>query len=388
MVYKCCRPTPAAHVKTSLPKPGCKTTKTTSRTHHSSSCNTKVISAGLLISDMKPNIFTMIQFLRYLIKTKPNLDSMFNDMWQDHVKSINAKDVKVSDSPRCVTFIHPGLPFWSFELDPRVPGLISMLRVCEDSLFFGVSQPISDKKDETFLLILKLMEEDYIPFHNAHEYTMTREMYDPDIPKWPLKVKLGYTGRHGPLVNLQLHFYSAENDTLLMTRTQNITFVNIKTRRLDDLPQWFAKALDGKETAQKNVQIERMIKPDRTFTHKATILFTDTDTFQHANYLTYVRFCQRAIRQAVTENMRAKQQSGGASLRKSGCPVKITADVLKKGVKSAKIRYFKECTIGDEVVVHVWEEDDKPFWVFFSVESETSNANILRCQMSLEYFSK
>ena len=44
---------------------------------------------------------------------------MFNALWQGHLQATDAKDVKVNDSPRHVTFTYPGLPFWSFELDPR-----------------------------------------------------------------------------------------------------------------------------------------------------------------------------------------------------------------------------------------------------------------------------
>ena len=121
------------------------------------------------------------------------------------------------------------------------------------------------------------------------------------------------------------------------------------------------------------------------------VLFSDTDTFQHANYLTYIRFCQKALRQAVTECMRGATTSGqkqttGKLDQSSAWPRKVTADVMRKGVKSAKCRYFNECVGGDEVTVHLWEENDKPLWVFFSVETNTPASNILRFQMSIEYF--
>ncbi|GFN94049.1 hypothetical protein PoB_002055500 [Plakobranchus ocellatus] len=123
---------------------------------------------------------------------------------------------------------------------------------------------------------------------------------------------------------------------------------------------------------------------------KPKVLFTDTDTFQHANYLTYVRFCQRAIRQAVTESLRAdgstEPTTGTSEDQRHAWPRQITADVMRKGVKTARLRYFKECVAGDDVTVHVWEEEEKPYWAFFSVETETPTTNILRFQMSLEYF--
>ena len=118
------------------------------------------------------------------------------------------------------------------------------------------------------------------------------------------------------------------------------------------------------------------------------ILFTDTDTFQHASSLTYVRFCQRTLRQAVTECARAGKsprphQAGDQS---NFWPRKITPDVMKRGVKTARCRYFRECMMGDQVRVHLWEDQDKPFWVFFSVEMDGCGGNSLRFQMSMEYF--
>ncbi|KAK3797374.1 hypothetical protein RRG08_045732 [Elysia crispata] len=323
--------------------------------------------------------------------SKPGLNSMYNDLWANHLKATDAKDLKISDSPRYATFTYPGMPFWSFELDPRVPGFINILRVCEDCLYFGSQQQMPGKKNQTLMQIRELVAENYIPFHGAHEYKINPEIYDEDVPKWPLKVKFSYVGRYGPLVHVQIQVFTAETNKLLVTRTQTFSFVNTRTRKIDDLPEWYTRELDGKEVTNHTLQVDRMVKPEKTYKYNTTVLFSDTDTFQHANYLTYIRFCQKALRQAVTECMRGATTSGqkqttGKLDQSSAWPRKVTADVMRKGVKSAKCRYFNECVGGDEVTVHLWEESDKPLWVFFSVETNTPASNILRFQMSIEYF--
>ena len=155
--------------------------------------------------------------------------------------------------------------------DLGVPGFINLLRVCEDCLYFGAQQPIPGKENKSLLQIGELVAANYIPFHGMHEYKFSKEVYDPDVPKWPLKAKVSFVGRYGPLIHAQIQLFTGWTNVPLMTRTQTFSFVNAVTRKLDDLPEWYTKELDGKEVTKHTLHVERMIRPDKTYRHKATV---------------------------------------------------------------------------------------------------------------------
>ena len=152
-----------------------------------------------------------------------------------------------------------------------VPGFINILRVCEDCLYFGSQQQMPGKKNQTLMQIRELVAENYIPFHGAHEYKINPEIYDEDVPKWPLKVKFSYVGRYGPLVHVQIQVFTAETNKLLVTRTQTFSFVNTRTRKIDDLPEWYTRELDGKEVTNHTLQVDRMVKPEKTYKYNTTV---------------------------------------------------------------------------------------------------------------------
>ena len=127
------------------------------------------------------------------------------------------------------------------------------------------------KKNQTLMQIRELVAENYIPFHGAHEYKINPEIYDEDVPKWPLKVKFSYVGRYGPLVHVQIQVFTAETNKLLVTRTQTFSFVNTRTRKIDDLPEWYTRELDGKEVTNHTLQVDRMVKPEKTYKYNTTV---------------------------------------------------------------------------------------------------------------------
>ena len=146
-----------------------------------------------------------------------------------------------------------------------------MLRVCEDAFYFAVCRRVPEENNKTLLYVLEMFQANHIPFHGMSEYSISREMYDPHLPKWPLKVKFSYTGQHGPFTQYQIQMFTADTNKLLMTRTLNVSFVNLRTRKLDDLPQWYTKGLAGKECFKTNVHVERLIKPENTYQQAMTV---------------------------------------------------------------------------------------------------------------------
>ena len=152
-----------------------------------------------------------------------------------------------------------------------VPGFVNMLRVCEDALCFAACRRVPEQNNKTFMFSQEMLQANYTPFQSMSEHFISREMYDLEFPKWLLKFKVSYTGQHGPFSDLQIQMFTADTNKLLMTRTQNFSFVNLRTRKLDDLPQWYTKGLAGKECFKTNVHVERLIKPEKAYQQAMTV---------------------------------------------------------------------------------------------------------------------
>ena len=67
-------------------------------------------------------------------------------------------------------------------------------------------------------------------------------------------------------------------------------------------------------------------------------------------------------------------------------PKWLTSDMFKEGIATLRYKFVKETILGDEISIYLWQEEDKPFWVFFSLEKEQPLKNTIHFEMSMEFF--
>ncbi|RUS86507.1 hypothetical protein EGW08_005757 [Elysia chlorotica] len=323
-----------------------------------------------------------------------------------------ARDVKTNDNPRYVTFTRPGIPDWCFDLHTNAPSLMSLVGVIEDCWVFSLAQRISEPFEHTLIFNRELRKDGYMNFQTDYEMNMAQAFYTDSLSKWPLRAKYAYGMHTSCFVTNFLELRGAASEDPMVRVTMCSAFVNSKTRKLvRSLPEWFKRTLDGKENLQKGLNIERLApRPNETYRKKMMVLLSDIDGNKHTNYKVYIRGCYDALQHAITTKemlrpIKIESATDGPSGEMTGTnpnvgnpsasandshkevlPKWLTADIMKKGIKTLRAKFIKESLCGEEVTTHVWQERDKPLWVFFSMERETTNGNQVLFEMSLEYF--
>ncbi|RUS75987.1 hypothetical protein EGW08_016232 [Elysia chlorotica] len=221
---------------------------------------------------------------------------------------------------------------------------------------------------------------------------------------------------------MQLYFHRTEKrfrgrptTTLPVTINKDLSQIqdNLSLKSTDDLEYLRTLAQDRnqrKSLTKQIVEIAEASRSDESEISQSQVLLSDIDGNKHTNYKVYIRGCYDALQHAITTKemlrpIKIESATDGPSGEMTGTnpnvgnpsasandshkevlPKWLTADIMKKGIKTLRAKFIKESLCGEEVTTHVWQERDKPLWVFFSMERETTNGNQVLFEMSLEYF--
>ncbi|XP_076455804.1 uncharacterized protein LOC143290337 [Babylonia areolata] len=124
-----------------------------------------------------------------------------------------------------------------------------------------------------------------------------------------------------------------------------VVLIHPDTRRPTPLPGWWRDHYGPLGVRQQGVVVAPRCPPDTVDTdlqqhaHRLRVVWTDTDTNDHTNNISYVRFAVDALVPAVREGTLAS------------C---LTLEDLRSGVSEVKAVYQRESSEGDELHVHLW----------------------------------
>ncbi|GFS01731.1 hypothetical protein ElyMa_001105300 [Elysia marginata] len=317
------------------------------------------------------------------------------------------RGIEIHDNPRYVTFTYYGIPLWCFDYQSGSPGLMSIIGALEDCWSYGSSRKMPEPLNHTVSLEREMRRSGLLGFYTDFEINIARSLYSHSVPLWPLRAKYSHGCYSGAFITncTELRALSIQEPLVKMTICAGC--VSAKTRkRVDALPKWFMEAVDGKQTLQKGLKLERLkSRPEDAYRQSTMILMADIDHNKHTNYKTYIRKCYEALQTALTikeaaqlnteqnaqkidsDRYSEKAKASEASGHKQVLPRWLTSDIMRQGVKTLRVKFIKESQAGEEVSVHVWQEDGKPFWVFFTLERQTPpGSNQILFEMSLEFF--
>uniref|UniRef100_A0A0B6ZLL4 Uncharacterized protein n=1 Tax=Arion vulgaris TaxID=1028688 RepID=A0A0B6ZLL4_9EUPU len=348
----------------------------------------------------------------------------------------NVTNYRVTDSPHCMaSFTIPGLSHESFDIDANAK-ITSVMITSVLSRAYALHKP-DTVTENTFLDWPVVMNGKYT-FVSSTEFRISQELYNPDIPKWPLDAKfsLGNVG-NSSVANVIEFFAHEDGKSPLWTNVTQLVAIDTSTRKPTALPEWFKDKYKGKGCLEKGFIIKAFNRPPVTYVHPVKVNWSDTDNYKHTNFASYVRFALDCLHAAVRAEMESdskkrladtskdqqssdksrlssekvashdtkmnveqlssdkkvsnikndssdynKEQANGNDLTSNKPLQGICKEKIANGLKNVQICYLSESLEGQTLNVHVWQQVGLEYVVWCAVERDSKDI----CQIKLEYF--
>jgi len=163
------------------------------------------------------------------------------------------------------------------------------MKSLESVRYYVHHQPLDDT-GRTFRDFAQLTD-DCLMFLVTAEIEMAKEMFDFNIPKFPLHIAVhgGYVGNTS--LNTITRIYN-EEDTQLCSNTTHIVMIDKTSRRPKPLPVWWREKYSKLGNSQMHgpLVMKKFQKPDKTGSYQTNVAWSDTDTNLHTNWTSYARF--------------------------------------------------------------------------------------------------
>ncbi|KAK6181632.1 hypothetical protein SNE40_009453 [Patella caerulea] len=236
---------------------------------------------------------------------------------------------------------HPGLSFESYDRDGN-PSITSIMKVLMSARAYAYHNPI-DSTGATFLDYAK-MTDDCFTFMASSEIEVEKMMYDIQVVKTPLdvKVNLGNIGKSSlnSVAEVTLPF----NGMTLLRNVNQVVVIDKLTRKPKPVPDWWKEKYSGCTIRNQPLIIPKLVRPNKYYTYKFYVAWSDTDNYNHTNSASYSRFAINAIQNASSNKYFNS----------------LTQDKLNSGIKKIQMSYIGESAEGDLIEASVWEASDKP----------------------------
>ena len=203
---------------------------------------------------------------------------------------------------------------------------------------------------------------DVIGVMRTMSYDVTKEFHE----------KVGFTFPHrmtGSLVNTSTtsrNFVQGliNNDQELVTCFKKLTFMNIKTKKVAPVPNYFLESFKVRSaTSSKQVPMVPVEDaPAFAFVTKRRVQHSDHDYFQHANSCVYIEWCMDAASEAVARGKLANFEQ----------------DLAEYRIHEMHLLFLSECFALDEVEIRVWEKPDCKHTLLFDVTKIDENNKRVR----------
>ncbi|XP_041371430.1 uncharacterized protein LOC121384985 isoform X2 [Gigantopelta aegis] len=248
------------------------------------------------------------------------------------------------------TVTMPGLSVEDFDRDGN-PRITSLMHVVVCMRFFANHKPL-DKSGRTFCDYAKLTNDSY-SFMASVAIETDQGMYDRTVSKWPLsfQFQIGYVGKSS-LSSIGTLTAPSTGQKLMHIITQ-VVYINKATRRPMPLPDWWRGKYANVAISNEPLIVQRTARPADTHVFKVTVMWTDTDNYNHTTWTSYVQFCINAMHDGI----------------KKGFYKNVSKEVVQMGLRKIRMGFTGENLEGDELIVHSWESAEDNTAVCFEIEN-------------------
>ncbi|XP_005094022.2 uncharacterized protein LOC101858767 [Aplysia californica] len=313
---------------------------------------------------------------RFSVRTRNMSTRAKKDLsfWQDNFKQWTVKDISVIQEPYSATLRVPGLTPESFNRYAN-PQAQSLLFVALSARVFMFHEPYNDAGD--IFMDWARTTSDRLIFISSTEVSFSRALYDPEVKKTELdvKIKLGYVGNAS--VAMVTELYSPDNkDEPICSQVAQTVSIDKSTRKPTPFQDWFRDKFVGRGIRDRGLVIRPFERPENAFPYELKVRWSDTDGYNHVNALKYITFAEDAVHAALVHS-ESGEKTHNTALRG------LTEDFLINGFKSMQISFQNESLEGENLVAYVWQpEEEDPSVVKCSIERNDQRI----CQLRFEYY--
>ena len=209
---------------------------------------------------------------------------------------------------------------------------------------------------------------DHFYFIASTRMCINQNLYDLNMPKYPLIAtkSLEFVGKSSFLLKTSIKHPDVDKsyaDCYVQT-----VLVDPKTRKPSPLPDWWREKYVKHVQNNPQLKLEPLLEPnENTFSFPVMVNSRDVDSYKHANWSSYIRFCDDAC--AMHTHL--------------GNYKKVDNDRINCGLREFQISFKKESLLGDQLHVKSWEDLEKSGCVNFKVK----NGSDVLAEVKMEYFN-
>ncbi|KAK3579301.1 hypothetical protein CHS0354_033385 [Potamilus streckersoni] len=270
-------------------------------------------------------------------------------------------------APHIARVFIPSLPYEAFNKCRVEPwNMLALFESCRAFTFWPM--PHASNPDEAWL------DSNVLYRDNSFFIVGTTLKVDPEFnkfesPKFPLFVdsKLEYVGTSSKGIAYSL-FHQKRTRPYLVCEIQDV-LVNTKTRKPVPYPDWWKAKYANLCKGKQAIPILSTVRPIERglVTNYVKVTIRDTDTYNHTNWTSYVRFCFDALYENVFESRYNRPLT----------------PLITGGLKHLSASFKKESLAGDILAVESWENPEAED----NVEFEIKKNDELCCHVTMSFFN-
>ena len=160
---------------------------------------------------------------------------------------------------------------------------------------------------------------------------------------------------HNRIFSIVLSYHHPEDSALLVENLRQFCYVHPETRKIIPISGDHLK----NATEHKLIRVNVLPVPARHFRYSVRVAHSDTDFFGHLNHSHYLRFCMDAAAEAA----------------KAGALNNFTGDMFEYKLSDADLLYQAECHAGDELNIHLWEDETNRHQLHFQIKKNAQDVH-------------
>ncbi|CAC5382094.1 unnamed protein product [Mytilus coruscus] len=202
---------------------------------------------------------------------------------------------------------------------------------------------------------------------SLYDYT-----YRSDV-EFRITIELGELGRTSvPLIS---KLFDAISGQLLVERFLKLAFIDNKTRRPVNNPEWYLnKNSHIQGVPSELLKMPLPEQPPEVFEYRTVVRYSDLDSNYHANYSLYVKSCMDCVTTASIDKKL----------------VHFSGDMCWYPVTFSSVDFLGESFVGDKIIIVMWQNSEKinEFMFFIYKDTDKKKLTYVICQFGLEKISR
>ena len=199
------------------------------------------------------------------------------------------------------------------------------------------------------------------------KFVFSKTFYQNSNLHYPMVYAVNQGNRQEKSFFQNIRLYEKASAQKLVTAQYQFIYINKITRKPVPIPDW-SVTLNFPRSSER-FRIHVAAKPDSCFTSRRKVQFSDYDKRNHVSSTSYIRWMIDAAAEAASKGT-------FSSFRKN---LDHCAEVLE-------ILYRKECHVGDNVCVYVWEEEPLCLCFHIAKQGETGLVSFGRIKFYKDLF--